>query len=310
MGSLRSLRGKKSPVSRFFGSLAQSPKKLRDQNAGPRPYGPRSITLNERGAFFEKGVKNTVYSSRKTFFGGIEMKSNVFVKAAVFLLFFAGLTAGVSAQITISGGAALSRATLNMGDDATQSDTIGYGGNVYLDYLLPISIPLSLGLEVGFDNGTTSAVGIEGDKYEDKITAIPLLARVAYHFDLMPKLDLYVVGKVGYSFGKWKGDSYDWLVEDVPGLNKGYEATDPSGFSWGVDLGAAFYFTPNIGLFIEGGFDRYALTSKASGEYYDDGLPSSDDPDSSPGFSGWYSEEWEIELPFTRFLTLGISLKF
>jgi hypothetical protein len=257
------------------------------------------------------------------------MKSNVFLKAAGFLLLFAGLTAGVSAQITISGGAALSRATLNLEeleDDASQSDTTGYGGNVYLDYLLPISIPLSLGVEAGFDGATTSAVGgNSGDTFEDKITAIPLLLRVAYHLDLMPRLDLYVVGKIGYVLGKWEGDTLDYYTENIPGAYRGYEATPPSGLGWGFDLGAAFYFTPNFGIFIEGGFDRYDLKTKISGEFYDDGsnLSSGDsgsssedsgssyeDYTSSSGVPGWTPEEYEVGLPFTRFLTLGISLKF
>jgi hypothetical protein len=80
------------------------------------------------------------------------MKNTMFVKAAAFLLFFAGLTAGVSAQITISGGFVLSQLDVS-GDLGGQGldGGVGFGGNVYLDYLLPINVPLSLGVEVGVD---------------------------------------------------------------------------------------------------------------------------------------------------------------
>jgi hypothetical protein len=219
--------------------------------------------------------------------GDIGMKHTMFVKAAAFLLLFAGLTVGASAQITISGGLALSSATLKVDEwDVEQDDTIGFGGNVYLDYLLPVSVPLSIGIEIGFDGASTTA----DDGMEDEIAAIPLLVRVAYHFDILPKLDLYVVGKIGYSFGVWSGETYDWCNED------GYKTTAPSGFAFGFDIGAAYYFTSKFGVFAEAGFDRYLLKSEVSGEYYN-------------GYR-WVSEDFEVELPFTRFLTLGVSVKF
>jgi hypothetical protein len=227
--------------------------------------------------------------------GDIGMKSTMFVKVAVFLLLFAGLAVGASAQITISGGFALSTATLKSdGWTLEQADSIGIGGNVYADYLLPISIPLSLGLEVGVDSASTTASSVDRD-YDDHIMAIPLLARVAYHFDLMPKLDLYVVGKIGYAFGSWSGDSYDWANENDGVDYRGYKTTVPSGFAFGFDIGVAYYFTSRIGAFIEAGFDRYSLNAEVSGEYYDD---------------DWTSEKFEVNLPFTRFLTFGASVKF
>jgi outer membrane protease len=222
------------------------------------------------------------------------MKNTMFVKAAAFLLLFAGLTAGASAQITISGGFALSMATLSADwEDISQTDTIGLGGNVYADYLLPISIPLSLGLEVGVDSGTTSA----SDGFEDTILAIPLLVRVAYHLDLMPKLDLYAVGKIGYAFGNWSGDTYDLLNENDGVDYRGYKTTTPSGFAFGFDIGAAYYFTSRIGVFIEAGFDRYLINAKTSGQYNNEE-------------GEWISDTLEINLPFTRFFTVGVSTKF
>ncbi|MDR1986269.1 MAG: porin family protein [Treponema sp.] len=222
------------------------------------------------------------------------MKNKMLMKTAAFLLVFAGLTAAAFGQITISGGFALSSATLKYTDTGAveQTDAIGIGGNVYLDYLLPISIPLSLGFEIGVDSASTEA----SDGFKDDILAVPLLVRVAYHFDLMPRLDLYAVGKIGYAFGSWSGDTYDWINEN-DGVNyRGYKTTGPSGFAFGFDVGAAYYFTPTIGVFIEAGFDRYSLNAETTGEY-------------AEGY-GWASEKIEVELPFTRFLTFGISTKF
>lgn len=204
------------------------------------------------------------------------MKNMVFVKVAAFLLLFVGLTAGVSAQITISGGFALSQLDTSGSDLQGLDGGIGFGGNVYLDYLLPISVPLSLGVEVGVDTAK-----LDPD-VNDSIVAIPLLARVAYHFDLLPKLDLYVVGKIGVVFGMWTGETKENLE------NRGATIEIPPGVGFGIDGGAAYYFTAAIGAFVEAGFDRYGLSAKGKAAGQSDTL----------------------DAPFNRFLTFGISTKF
>jgi hypothetical protein len=206
-----------------------------------------------------------------------------FLRTAVFALLFAGLAAGAAAQVTISGGFALS--SINniriTGQDQPPIDThVGIGGNVYVDYLLPISIPLSLGAEIGFDGASFTI----DDYYNETILAIPLLLRAAYHFDLFPKLDLYLVGKIGMAFGIWTGDNRD-MLDSTPGFT-----VDPIlGFAFGFDIGAAYYFTPRFGIFGEAGFDDYLLKTKITD-----------------------SDNWTVTLhaPFNRFLTFGISTKF
>jgi hypothetical protein len=186
--------------------------------------------------------------------------------------------------------------------DMEQVDTVGYGGNAYLDYLLPIGIPLSLGFEAGIDRATTTAT----DGFEDEIQAIPLLARVAYHFDISSKLDLYLVGKIGYAFGRWSGDSYDFVNANDGMEYTDYKTTDPAGLAYGFDIGVAFYFTSRIGIFAEAGFDQYLLKATTTGKY-NEGY----DPDwGSTQPLNWVEETIEFDLPFTRFLTLGISAKF
>jgi hypothetical protein len=201
-----------------------------------------------------------------------------FMRAAAFLALAAGLTVSAWAQVTISGGFALSKMMAKSSDiSGSIEGDVGMGGNIYFDYLLPVGIPVSLGLEVGVDS---SSFTIGTDK--DTVLAIPLLARVAYHFDLMPKLDLYAVGKLGMAFGAWWGDTR-YALESINA-----DLKVPISFAFGVDLGAAYYFTSNLGLFVEGGFDDYKLSATASG-------------------TGWSST---IDVPFYRFLTFGLSTKF
>jgi predicted porin len=188
-----------------------------------------------------------------------------FLRAAVFAALFAGLAAAASAQVTVSGGFAISSMSVEVGSQSKDGQ-IGFGGNVFVDYLLPIGIPLSLGLEAGYDTASIS------DDSLGTLTgyAIPLLLRVAYHFDLMANLDLYLVGKIGYAFGGGKQGSYS---ED--GVN---------GIGFGVDVGAAYYFTSRIGVFAEAGYERYGLEKDVN------------------------NITWKF--PFSRFVIVGISAKF
>jgi opacity protein-like surface antigen len=181
--------------------------------------------------------------------------------------------AGVFAQVTVSGGFALSSTDsvkASGGGESYSLDIdgdIGVGGNIYADYLLPVGIPLSLGFEFGYDVSKLK-VGTA----EETLGAIPLLLRAAYHFDLMSSLDLYIVGKIGYAIGTYTGDGMD----------------DIGGVAFGFDVGVAYYFTPLVGVFAEAGFDDYILESKET----------------------LFGYTITITAPFTRFFTAGLSLKF
>lgn len=188
-------------------------------------------------------------------------------KGCLAVLAALAITGAVHAQITISGGFALSYMSGDVsggGASGTVDGNVGFGGNVYLDYLLPISIPLSVGVEVGVDNASIDAVGITG-------TAIPLLLRVAYHFDLMSQLDLYAVGKIGGAIG----------ILSSSGLG----SETGGGVGVGIDIGVAYYFTHIFGLFAEGGFDGYFVSKE-----YEGGVT--------------------LKTPFYRFFTIGLSVKF
>jgi hypothetical protein len=200
--------------------------------------------------------------------------------------------AGAFAQVTISGGLALSSIKGIEVDGMSENGIdpkIGFGGNIYADYLLPLSIPLSLGFEIGVDSAkftmkeaiSNSNTGGYKDA-EERATVIPLLVRAAYHFDLMANLDLFVVGKIGYAVGFWDGEFKKEL--------ESYKVTigNFGGFAFGFDVGAAYYFTPLLGVFAEAGFDDYMLKGKISDQGYNATL----------------------EIPFNRFLTIGVSTKF
>jgi hypothetical protein len=189
-----------------------------------------------------------------------------FLRMALFAALFTALAAGVSAQVTISGGLALSSMKPKVMGTSLDGEG-GFGGNVYLDYLLPISLPLSLGFEVGYDKATVEDSGM---KVTGSVT--PLLLRAAYHFDLMANLDLYLVGKIGYVLGSSKS-----IGETESGYN---------GVGLGIDLGGAYYFTSRIGAFAEVGFDRYNAEKEIEGF------------------------DVKVEIPFTRFVTAGLSVKF
>ena len=196
------------------------------------------------------------------------------------------LAAGVvSAQVTISGGFALSYMDAHASsqiNSMTIKGDVGAGGNIYLDYLLPIGIPMSLGFEFGADSSSFSQ-----GSYKDSVLAIPLLLRAAYHFDLHPKVDLYLVGKIGFVIGAWSGDNYDEAKSDGATI----EPDPPVGLGFGFDLGGAYYFTPRFGLFAEGGFDGYMLQTKID-------------------YSNAGGVPVTLDAPFYRFVTIGFSTKF
>jgi hypothetical protein len=200
------------------------------------------------------------------------MEKKRLLKAALFIGLFLAAAVGASAQVTISGGFAMS--ILELEDYESDDGGVSLGANLYADYLLPIGIPLSLGLEIGYDTAMLTDDLDTGDQLSFEGYVIPLLARVAYHFDLMAKLDLYLVGKIGFVFGT--------AVFDYNGWTTSIETTEEGvdGFGFGIDLGAAFYFTPRIGIFAEAGYDRYN------------------------------GEKDDFTMGFIRFYTVGISTKF
>jgi hypothetical protein len=230
---------------------------------------------------------------------------------------------GAFAQMTISASMALSSVkdvnidgNIGEGEGVKRSITseTGWGGNLLIDYLLPAGVPLSLGVEVGVNSsvfkitryeiveipGYTGTNGwVEGtteeitlNKWEDSIAAIPLLFRAAYHFDLLPKLDLYLVGKIGYVIGIWNGGYKNWEEQDFDS-----KIEPVGGLGYGVDAGVAYYFNSKLGLFVEAGFDQYALKTRVTGK---------EEAGEDYEENSW---DYTINVPFNRIVTFGFSAK-
>jgi hypothetical protein len=203
-------------------------------------------------------------------------------------LILAGAT-GTFAQFTVGGGFALSATDVSVSGLAStfganpkvESDA-GFGGTLYLDYLLPVGIPVSVGAELSVLSAKFKTDAAYLGTFKDTVTAVPLLIRVAYHFDFVPILDLYVVGKIGGAFGSWEGSFKSEATKLALAID------DPGGFAIGIDVGAAYYFTSMFGVFAELGVDHYGLEAGAFGS----------------GISA------TLEAPFTRFLVFGANLKF
>jgi hypothetical protein len=122
------------------------------------------------------------------------------------------------------------------------------GGNLIVEYALPVA-GLTVGLETGYLGSAVKAS--IGDDPELSVGVIPLLARVGYHPDLgIHNLDVYVATKVGYGLGFWAGEDKD------------DDTTNPAGLAYGFDAGVRYFFTKNIGVFAEGGYEYYFLDYK------------------------------------------------
>jgi hypothetical protein len=157
-----------------------------------------------------------------------------------------------ASKLAINAGLAIG----NAGETVTSS---AMGGLLSVDYRLSA---VSVGGELGILNCGEAKAG-----------AIPILAKVAYHFGNNPKMDIALVGKIGFAFGTGDG------------------LKEASGVAYGFDLDFAYYFTPKFGIFAEGGFDRYALAGTMKTEFLGTTI------------------SIDYEMPFTKFLTLGVGFK-
>ncbi|ULQ58647.1 porin family protein [Brucepastera parasyntrophica] len=188
-------------------------------------------------------------------------------------VFFCGLLVSVSVfamnikgNIFVNGGFSLGTLNPSLG---VIDNTLFMGGRIQADYA--INQYLSVGLETGFNSAQI------GDS-DFSIGVVPILARIAWHPFSLEKLDPYLVGKAGYGVGFWtnEGNDYNW--------------SDPcGGFVWGVNLGTRFFFTKNIGCFVEAGYECQCF------EW--------DHPGMEIG-------KWEDSANGRTYITIGIALKF
>jgi hypothetical protein len=175
-----------------------------------------------------------------------------------------------------------------LGQSVVYENPLLLGGYVSVDYALPINFPLTVGLEIGF-----SGASIEGvphpyiDAPGGGLGFIPILARAAWHPDFgVENLDPFFMFKMGYGFGWLSGDFADRVKPE-----------GPSGFGIGIMIGARYFFTSNIGAFVEAGYERFFASFD-----YDTGTIPVGGSTTTHLFGSWDS-------PVQRFVTLGITYK-
>jgi hypothetical protein len=123
--------------------------------------------------------------------------------------------------------------------------TVGRNGgippiSVSADFKLPISMPITLGVMGRLSTSDTYKFGNLEYTYVD----IGIGARGLYHFNFVQNLDTYAGVTLGYNIQtvSYKGDWPDAIKDNYKGV---------SYFLWGVKLGGRYFFTKNIGAFIE-----------------------------------------------------------
>ena len=196
------------------------------------------------------------------------------IKKTAGVLFFAlmfsasAFAMDIEGNFMVNGGLSIG-ALLPHFKNADFDNTVHPGGRLQLDY--GVKRFLTIGLESGF---STAQVG----STDFAIGALPVLARIAWHPFALEKFDPYLVGKAGYGFGFWtqEGDDYNW--KDIDG-----------GFVWGASLGTRFFFTQNVGLFIEAGYECFDIGWE------------------HPGME---LEKWEEAASARTFAIMGIAFKF
>ena len=147
----------------------------------------------------------------------------------------------------------------NIGTTVTSDTAIAPGGAVSFEWLPSGKAGLSYGVETGFYYAGYSSGNMDGSAM-----AIPILFRLGWHpsFIKVENLDVYLLGKVGWTFGFWGGDIAD--IKPLASFGDDAAISSPSGLSFGGNIGAKYFITPSVGIFLEAGMNWYRLNTSAS----------------------------------------------
>jgi hypothetical protein len=138
---------------------------------------------------------------------------------------------------------------------------VGYGILPYKMSLPPISasveyglanIPLSIGGYFGY-----TAYDEELSAYSSyKGTIIGVGTKANWHFNFVRNLDPYISVTLGWLIYKQE------VTTTIPYVNTKVDVeNDLSAFFYGVNLGARYFFTNNIGAYIEFGYSAISVAS-------------------------------------------------
>ncbi len=86
-------------------------------------------------------------------------------------------------------------------------------------------------------------------------TSLSLGGHANYHFVRKEKVDVYVGGGLGYTINNLTYSNNDPYYPN----NVTYATYNPNAIFYAVTIGMRYYFTPNIGIYAEGGIEKGAL---------------------------------------------------
>jgi hypothetical protein len=121
-----------------------------------------------------------------------------------------------------------------------------------VDFKLPIQLPITVGGIFTFSRWKYSW-GFSGTNYDFAWNNIGIGARGMYHFNFLKNLDTYAGLTLGWVIQSFDGGDYD---ESFGG---GYAAH--SFFLYGFNVGARYFFTKNIGAYLELGYSGLQFLS-------------------------------------------------
>jgi len=108
---------------------------------------------------------------------------------------------------------------------------------------LPIPVPISVGAYFGI-------AGYKYDFLDYKYTLMGFGARGAYHFNFLQDLDVYAGVTLGWEIIRLKYDGGAGVISSNTGE-----------FLWGPFVGARYFFTNNIGVYLEAGYSAISFVS-------------------------------------------------
>jgi hypothetical protein len=124
------------------------------------------------------------------------------------------------------------------------------------DFKIPVAVPITVGPLVALTSKTYSWDSAYGYGYEFTYTQFAMGVRGMYHFNLLKNLDTYAGLVLGYviSSGKSKYTG-NW------GASVKKDLSSLSYFLWGANIGARYFFTNNIGAYLELGYSGLQVVS-------------------------------------------------
>jgi hypothetical protein len=133
--------------------------------------------------------------------------------------------------------------------------------SVSADYKLPIKLPITVGLTGAFRTSTDS-YSSGSQAIDMTYTDIGIGARGAYHFNFVKNFDVYAGVTLGYVIQVYDvkfGSMYDNPI--YAATKAAYKDKGASYPLFGFNIGGRYFFTQNIGAYLELGYSGIQLAS-------------------------------------------------